>query len=157
VASERARTRTMQAFEAVRRRARLGSAFVVAAHGALGAAFGTALARMGDGGPWAMASLAIVAGIISAGWSAGRLPVVAAGRVIEARYPNCRNVLVTAEELLSGELEVNAQAAERVFERAAGLLDGIDAPAAARVGPRIAASAAVIAASTAIILWFWRT
>ena len=136
---------------------RVASMFVVAAHAALGAAFGSLLVWMGEGGPWAMAALAVVAAAMSAAWAAGRLPEVAAGRLIERRFPECRNVLVTAEELLSGALDVSDAAAERVFGRAAAMLARIDAPAAAMTGRRIAASLAVIAASALAIVLLWRT
>jgi len=103
-----------------------------------------------------MGALTVVAGLLSAGWAAGRLPAMAAGRLIERRFPECRNVLVTAEELLSGALDATDQAAERVFARAAEVLERIDAAKAAMAGPRIAASLAVMAASALAIVWLWR-
>jgi hypothetical protein len=134
----------------------VASVFVVIAHGALGAAFGSILGWMGQAGPWSMAGLTVLAGVVSAGWAAGRLPAVAAGRLIERRFPECRNVLVTAEELLSGALEASDQAAERVFARAAEILQRIDAAKAAMVGPRIATSLAVMSASALAIVLLWR-
>ena len=150
-----ARARTAHAFNALRRRVRVGSAFVVAAHGALGAAFGAALARMGEGGHWPMAVLAAAAATVSALWAAGRLPTVAAGRIIEQRFPDCGNVLVTADELLTGALEASDTAAARVFQRAAELLARIEPARAAAIERRVAASCAAIAASAAVIAWMW--
>ncbi|MEX2271316.1 MAG: hypothetical protein WD690_07605 [Vicinamibacterales bacterium] len=153
--TEAAKARTIEAFESVRRRVLVASVFVVTAHGALGAAFGSLLAWIGDGGPWAMAALALVAGAMSAAWAAGRLPAVAAGRLIERRFPECRNVLVTAEELLAGALEATDDAADRVFNRAAAMLARIEPSRAAMVGRRIVASLAVIAASALVIALLW--
>lgn len=152
-----ARARTARVFEDVRRRVRVGAAFAVTAHGALGAAFGAALARMGEGGHWPMAALAAVAGMTSALWTAGRLPRVAAGRVIEQRCPGCRNVLVTADELLSGALDASDAAAARVFHRASALVARGEPARAAAIERRVAASCAAIAASAAAIAWMWRT
>src|SRR5688572_30118957 len=97
-----ARERTIHAFEAVRRRVYIATVFVVLAQGALGAVFGMLLARVDHTGPWATAILATLGAIASALWAAGRVPETAAGRLIERRFPECRNVLVTAEELLAG-------------------------------------------------------
>ena len=150
------REQTQRAFDAVRRRAGIGFMFVVAAHAALGAAFGAALAWMGQGGPWAMGVLAVLAAAGSGAWAAGRMPIVAAGNLIERRFPECRNVLVTADELLSGELDASDPAASRVFQRAAEFLSRIDPVSAAAIGPRIAISLAVIAASGAAVVFIWR-
>ena len=152
-----ARHDTERAFEMVRRRMRVASSFVVAAHGAIGAAFGAALARMGEGGPWTMAILSALAAGGSAAWALGRLPNVAAGLLIERRFPGCRNVLVTADELLTGELEASDSARERVFERAAEVLAGIQPARAALIERRVAASTLVIAASAAAVVMLWRT
>lgn len=152
-----ARERTMHAFEAVRRRFIVGAVFVVLAQGALGAVFGMLLARTGDTGPWTKALLAVLGAMASAAWAFGRLPEPAAGRLIEQRFPQCRNVIVTAEEVLSGSIDASAEAAERIFTRAADMLARIDAPQAAMAGRRIAVSLAVIAASAAAITLLWRT
>jgi len=151
-----ARDTTRRAFDAVRRRAAIGVMFVVAAHAALGAAFGAVLAWMGQGGPWAMLILALLAAVGSGAWAAGRMPAVPAGSLIERRFPGCRNVLVTADELLSGELDANDAAAARVFQRAADVLARIDPVRAASIGPRIGISVAVIAASAVILVLVWR-
>lgn len=150
------RERTRDAFAAVRRRAGIGFAFVVAAHAAAGGAFGAVLAWMGQGGPWAVIALALLAAAGSGAWAAGRKPAVAAGSLIERRFPECRNLLVTADELLSGTLEASDAAASRVFQKAADALARIDAVRAASVGPRIGLSLAVIAGSAMIILFVWR-
>lgn len=152
-----ARERTMQAFEAVRRRVVVGAAFVVLAQAALGAVFGMLLARTDDTGPWTKVALAVIGGMASAAWAFGRLPEPAPGRLIEQRFPQCRNVIVTAEEVLAGSIESSADATDRIFTRAAGMLARIDAPRAAMAGRRIAVSVAVIAACAAAIVFLWRT
>ena len=154
---EGARERTMRAFEAVRRRVILGAAFVVLAQAALGAVFGMVLARTGETGPWTRVALAVIGGLASAAWAIGRLPDPAPGRLIEQRFPQCRNVIVTAEEVLAGSIESSPDAAERIFTRAADMLARIDAPQAAMTGRRIAVSLAVIAASAAAIVLLWGT
>jgi hypothetical protein len=150
------RVLTERAFDAVRRRADLGGAFVVAAHGALGAVFGTMLARTGDGGPWSMAILGLLAAAGAAAWEAARRPAVAVGRLIEARFPECGNVLVTADEVLSGALDVNEAAAARVFDRAAAVLATIEPAKAAMILRRTVVSLLVIAASLAYVIKLWR-
>ena len=150
------RAATEQAFEAVRRRVSIGSNFVIAANGALGAVFGMLLARTGDGGPWTMVILAVLGAFGAAMWEISRMPIVAAGRLIEKRFPEAGNVLVTADELLTGALDVDDAAAARVFDRAAAVLARIDPVRAAMIGRRIAVSLLVIAASAAYIVWLWR-
>ena len=130
--------------------------FVIAANGALGAVFGTLLARSGDGGPWAMAVLAVLGAAGAGAWEAARRPTVAAGRLIEQRFPECGNVLVTADEILCGALEVNDAAAARVFDKAAAALARITPARAARAGRRIGISLLVIAASAAVVVMLWR-
>ena len=151
-----AREQTERAFAMVRRRADLGSAFVIAAHASLGAVFGTMLARTGDGGPWTMAILGVLGALGAAAWEAARRPGVAVGRVIEARFPECGNVLVTADEVLAGTLEVNEAAAARVFDRAAAVLAGIDPLEAALIVRRVTISLLVMAASLAYVVKLWR-
>lgn len=140
----------------MRRRAGIGFAFVVAAHAAVGAAFGAVLAWTGQGGPWAVVALALLAAVGSGAWAAGRTPAVAAGSLIERRFPECRNLLVTADELLAGTLDASDAAAARVFQKAADALARIEPARAASIGPRIGISLAVIAASAAIIVFVWR-
>ena len=154
--SQDARRQTERTFEAVRRRADLGAAFVVGAHGAVGAVFGTMLARTGDGGPWTMAFLGLLGAAGAAAWEAARRPTVAAGRLIETRFPECGNVLVTADEVLTGALEVNEAAAGRVFDRAASVLATIEPLEAAMLPKRASISLLVIAASLAYIVKLWR-
>jgi hypothetical protein len=149
------RDETRRAFEAVRRRADVGSAFVIAAHGSVGAVFGTMLALTGDGGLWTMGILGVLGAAGAAAWEAARRPAAAAGRMIEARFPECGNVLVTADEVLSGALEVNDAAAARVFDRAAAVLAGIDPLKAAMTARRVTVSLLVIAASLAYIVRLW--
>lgn len=151
-----AREHTVAAFETVRRRVNMASAFVVIAHAALGAAFGAALGWYGGSPPWVRLLLAAVAAAASGAWAFGRRPEVAAGRLIERRHPECRNVLVTAEELLSGSLDTSGAAAERVFHRAAEMLRQIDARRAAAVETRIALSLAVTAVCASLVYWLWR-
>lgn len=155
--SHEARERTIQAFAGVRRRVILGAVFVVMAQAALGAVFGTLLARTGDTGPWTRALLAALGALASAAWAASRLPEPAPSRLIERRFPECRNVLVTAEELLSGSIDASGEAGDRIFARAADMLARIDAPRAAMAGRRIAISLAVIAASAVAITLLWPT
>ena len=150
------RARIVEAFGSIRRRAAVASAFLVVAHGALGALFGTLLAWSGDSGPWAMAMLAGLAAAGSAAWTLARLPAVAAGRLLEQHFPECRNVFITADEVLDGTLDVNETAAERVFARAAGMLSDIDTSSAVAVGNRVTISLAVTAASAAAIALIWR-
>lgn len=152
-----ARARTERAFEAVRRRMRVGAGFVVAAHAGLGAAFGAALAWMGEGGPWMIGVLSILGAAGSGAWAAGRLPAVAAGRLIERRFPECRNVLVTADEILSGELDVSDAARDRVFTRASEIVARIEPVRAAMIKRRVALSSLVILASLSIVGLVWRT
>ena len=154
--TEAARERTLHAFETVRRRVVIGAVFVVLAHAALGAVFGVLLARTGEPNAWTTVALAIVGATASAVWAAGRLPDPAPGRVIEQYFPQCRNVILTAEEVLSGSIEASAEAADRIFTRAAEMLARIDAPRAAMAGRRIAISLAVIAASAVAIVLLWR-
>ncbi|MDQ3169090.1 MAG: hypothetical protein M3Q55_02990 [Acidobacteriota bacterium] len=151
------RARIVDTFGAVRRRVAITSAFLLLAHGALGALFGTVLAAAGDGGPWAMAVLAALGAAGSAAWTFVRLPDVAAGQLIERRFHDCRNVFITADEVLSGALEVNDTAADRVFARAADMLVRIDTSNVVAVGPRVAISLAVAAASAVCIALIWRT
>ncbi len=147
-----ARMKTERAFEAVRGRVRVADTFAVAAHTSLGAAFGAMLAWMGQGGLWWLIALTGGGALASGLWALARLPVVAAGRVIERRYPECRNVLVTADELLGGSLEASDGAAARVFYRAADLLGRIDAARAASIAPRVAVSALTIVASAVAVV-----
>ncbi|MDQ3070195.1 MAG: hypothetical protein M3R55_10760 [Acidobacteriota bacterium] len=151
------RDRTVDAFEAVRRLASIGSTCEVIAHGALGAAFGSILAWSGGAGTLLMGALTLAGALISAAWAAGRLPAVAAGRMIERRYPECRNVLVTAEELLAGTLEADAPSTDRVFQRAADMLTRIDAHRASGAARRVAVSVAVTSACAAVIVALWRS
>src|SRR5688500_14484862 len=109
------RARIVDAFSAVQRRVAVASAFLLLAHASLGALFGTLLAALGDGGPWPMVILAALGAAGSAAWTFARLPDVAAGRLIEARFPECRNILITADEVLSGTLAIDDGAADRVF------------------------------------------
>ena len=151
-----ARARTAGAFASVRRRSRLTSACLVVAHAALGALFGTLLAWLGDGGRWAMGVLGVLGAAGSAAWTLARLPGVSAGRLIERRFPACRNVFITADEVLSGALAVTEPAAERVFERAAGMLGHVDVRKAVPVWRVVGLGLAVIAASAAVITLIWR-
>ena len=151
-----ARARIVEAFGSIRRRAAIVSAFLIVAHGALGALFGTLLAWSGGSGAWGMGILAILAAAGSAAWTLARLPAVAAGRLLEQRFPECRNVFITADEVLDGTLDVNETAAERVFARAAGMLAEIDTSRAVAVGRRVTISLAVTAASAAVITMIWR-
>lgn len=147
-----ARMKTQRAFDTVRSRVRVADTFAVAAHASLGAAFGAMLAWMGQGGIWWLMPL-IAGGAAGSGlWALARLPVVAAGRVIERRFPECRNVLVTADELLEGSLEASDGSAARVFHRAADLLGRIDLARAARIAPRVGVSALTIFASALVVL-----
>jgi hypothetical protein len=152
-----AREKTIEAFATVRRRFILGAVFVVLAQAALGAVFGMLLARIDRTGPWATGALAVLGALASGAWAFGRLPEPAAGRLIERRFPECRNVVVTAEEVLAGSIESSAEAADRIFTRAADMLARIDAPQAAMAGRRIAVSLAVILASAIAITLLWRT
>lgn len=154
--AEAARERTLHAFEAVRRRVMLGATFVVLAHAALGAVFGMLLARTDDTGTLTRVALAVLGAIASTLWAVGRLPEPAPGRLIEQYFPQCRNVIVTAEEVLAGSIESSAGAADRIFTRAADMLASIDAPRAAMAGRRVAVSLAVIAASAVAIVLLWR-
>jgi hypothetical protein len=154
--ADAARERTLHAFEAVRRRVVLGAIFVVLAHAALGAVFGMLLARTDETGAVTRAALALLGAIASALWAIGRLPEPAPGRLIEQHFPQCRNVIVTAEEVLAGSIESSAGATDRIFTRAADMLARIDAPRAAMAGRRIAVSLAVIAASAVAIVFLWR-
>lgn len=155
--ADAARERTVHAFETVRRRVLIGATFVVLAQAALGAVFGMVLARTGETGPWTRVALAVIGAIASAAWAIGRLPDPAPGRLIERRFPQCRNVILTAEEVLAGSIESSTDAAERIFTRAADMLARIDAPQAAMAGRRIAVSLAVIAASAVAITLLWQT
>src|SRR5688500_242420 len=130
------RARIVHAFGVVRRRVAITSGLLLFAHGALGALFGTLLAAIGGGGLVAMALLAALGAAGSAAWTSARLPDVAPGRLIERRFPDCRNVFITADEVLSGALDVDDAAAERVFARAAGMLERVDAPSVVAVGRR---------------------
>lgn len=155
--TEAARERTVHAFEAVRRRVIVGATFVVLAHAALGAVFGMLLARTDETGPWTRVALAAFGALGSALWAISRLPDPAPGRLIERHFPQCRNVIVTAEEVLAGSIESSTDAADRIFTRAADMLARIDAPRAAMAGRRIAVSLAVIAASAVAVVFLWRT
>lgn len=150
------RARIVDVFGTVRRRVAIASGFLLFAHGALGALFGTLLAWIGGSGPWAMAALAAFGAAGSMAWTFARLPDVAPGRLIEGRFPDCRNVFITADEVLSGALAVDDAAAERVFARAAGMLARIDASSAVAVGTRAAVSLAVVAASAIGIVLIFR-
>lgn len=150
------RARIVDTFGAVRRRVAVTSAFLLLAHGALGALFGTLLASIGEGGPSAMAVLGALGAAGSAAWTFARLPDVAAGRLIERRFPECRNVFITADEVLSGTLDVDDAAAERVFARAAETLGRIDTSRVVAVGTSVALSLAVAAASAVGIALIWR-
>ena len=152
-----AREQTIQAFETVRRRFILGAVFVVLAQAALGAVFGVLLSRIDHTGPWTTIVLAVLGALASGAWAFGRLPEPAAGRLIERRFPECRNVVVTAEEVLAGSIDSSAEATDRIFARAAEMLARIDAPKAAMAGRRIAVSLAVIIASAVAITLLWRT
>ena len=151
-----ARERTAEAFRSVRRRSWLTSACLVAAHAALGALFGTLLAWLGDGSRWALGVLSVLGAAGSAAWTLARLPDVSAGRLIERRFPACRNVVITADEVLSGALAVTEPAAGRVFERAAGMLGGVDVRNAVPVWRAVSLSLVVVAASAAVIALIWR-
>lgn len=143
------------AFRDVRRRAACVAVFRVASHAAFGAVFGTLLALTGDAAPWSMALLAVVGAVASALWTGVRLPGVDAGRAIERRFPECRNVLITADEILLGSLDATGAAADRVFTRAAETLAGIDARRAVGVAGPLASALLALAASAAVIMWAW--
>lgn len=140
----------------VRRRAAVAAFFGVAMHGAFGAVFGTLLAATGDGGPWLTGALALAGAAAAALWAGARLPRVEAGQLIERRFPACGNVLITADEVLAGALEVSAPAADRVFARAASMLDGIDARRAVGLAGPASRALLAAAASAAAVIWIWR-
>lgn len=146
------RARTAAAFDGVRRRAAVAQACRVVSHGALGAVFGALLALTGDATPWLIAALAAAGAGGAAAWVAVRLPRVDAGRLIERRFPECRNVLITADEVLGGTLDVTDAAAERVFTRATETLDRIDARRAVGLaGPVAVAGVTVVSAAAAVV------
>lgn len=151
-----ARARTLTAFGIVRRRVRTASIFIVFAHGAAGAVFGLLLAWLGEGSRGTAVALAVVAAAVSAAWAAGRQPAVEAGRLLERRFPGCRNVLVTADELLSGALQASDAATVRVLDRAAAIIATVEPRRAAMLKRRVAMSLAAIAASAAIATVIWR-
>lgn len=151
-----ARVRTGRAFRAVRRRAATAAALGVASHAAFGAVFGTVLAATGDAGPWLTGALVCAGAAASAIWAVLRLPRVEAGRLIERRFPECRNVLVTADEVLAGALDVSSAAAERVFARASATLEGIDVRRAVDLAGPASRTLMAAVASAAAILWIRR-
>lgn len=151
-----ARARTGDALHAVRRRAAAAAALRVTSHAAFGAVFGTVLAATGDAGPWLTGALAAAGAAAAALWAGARLPRVEAGRLIERRFPDCRNVLVTADEVLTGALDVPAAAAERVFARAAMTLDGIDVRRAVDLARPASRAVLAVAASAVTVLWIRR-
>ena len=154
--SSEARAKTGRAFRAVRRRAAAAAAFRVSAHAAFGAVFGTILAVTGDAGPWLTGALAVAGAAASALWAGMRLPRVEPGRLIERRFPECRNVLITADEVMAGALDVPEAAAERVFARASATLDGIDARRAVDLAGAASRAVLAAAASTAAVIWMCR-
>lgn len=151
-----ARAKTGRAFQVVRRRAAVAAVFRVVMHGAFGAVFGTLLAATGDAGPWLTGALAFAGAAAAALWAGVRLPRVEAGQLIERRFPECGNVLITADEVLAGALDVTAAAADRVFARAASVLDGIDARRAVDLAGPASRALLATAASAAVVIWIWR-
>lgn len=141
-----------EVLSAVRRRLAMRSALEAVMTGAAGAAVIALVLRWIGAGTWwtlgAMVGAAMAVGGLWFAIAPGKRTRAAAARAIERARPDCRNVVITAEEILRDRSRIQPWIGERVFADAVSHAAAVDPSAA--VGLRFLAAGTAVAVAVAL-------
>ena len=145
-----------EVLSAVRGRLAMRSALETAIVGAAGAAAIAVVLRWIGAGTWwtvgAMLGAAVATGALWFAVAPGKRTRAAAARAIERARPDCRNVVITAEEIVRDPSRVQPWISERVFADALSHTAAVDASTAVPLRSLATAAAVAVAVAVAVAL-----